>query len=171
MPETIPWRTLSARLGRNELPVTLAMAVFVENTLTDKSEIAEAISESWTAAEWPAKALTTTIWSMLYGKVLGEDEYLHDGIVKSREELPESITLYRGCADVAKVGMSWTSERKTAEWFMKRFQTRFPASIYTITVSRDLVLAIENGRNEHEYVLDPELLGDEDVILETKGAM
>lgn len=56
-------------------------------------------------------------------------------------------------------GMSWTRSFDTATWFAKRYNEPSPQR-WAATVEPDGVLAILDGRNEEEVVVDPDWLGD-----------
>lgn len=161
------WSEVSARLGRNDLPGTLAIAVFVDKTLTDPSEIAEGIASAWPSAEWPAQAVEPSIWSMLFAEAMGPLEYLHDHEVRDRGDLPDQVTLYRGAIEDNMYGMSWTDDLERARWFARRFnglRDTQVGKVWQITVDADVVLArFQTRRGEDEWVLDPYLVEDYDI--------
>ena len=167
------WSDVSARLGRNDMPYALAMAAFVDGTLTDPAEVAQGVTDAWTMAEWPAQSLDFDIWWNLFD-LATEDPgtYLHDDAVRDKSELPDQVTLYRGAIADHKYGMSWTDDLARASWFAHRFDGvgGNVGTVYQVTVDAEVVLArFEERRGEAEWVLDPHLLEDYDVT-EVPGA-
>lgn len=154
MSVTVSWAAARARRGRNELPSILA-DVWASLSLAD---LADAIGDAWTGAEWPEQHLTPESWVMLLDTV----GYLVDGSPARREDdLPEVVTLYRGAIPGRREGMSWTTNLDTARWFAHRFDgVRLgsgPAQVgqvWRIDIPRDYVLARFNHRNESEHVVD-----------------
>jgi hypothetical protein len=70
------------------------------------------------------------------------------------------VTLYRGVRDEHGMRrMSWTASLNTARWFANRFGS---GRVYQIVdIDPEHVLArITRGRDEDEYVLDPEYIDD-----------
>ena len=162
------WTDVSAGLGRNDMPYALAMAVFVEQTLTDPADIADGVVNAWCSAEWPAQCLDESIWWNLFD-LATEDPltYLHDHEVRDRADLPATVTLYRGAVEEHKYGMSWTDDLARATWFAHRFDTvgGEVGKVWQVTVDSDMVLArFESRRGEAEWVLDPHLLEEHEVV-------
>lgn len=158
---TTTWSEVSARLGRNDLPEALAMNVLVYGTLTDSDEIAKGIAHAWTSAEWPGRYMEGQMWKMLweYAVEIGEEFLNDDGERVSTDTLPVTITLYRGCTPDYRAGMSWTTDRKRAEWFANRLAVAVgEGTVYQLEAPAEWVLARFDGRGEAEYVLDPEML-------------
>ena len=81
--------------------------------------------------------------------------------VMSKEEqefldnLPNEVILYRGCStdeyDFGKFGMSWTTERKVAEFFAFRFNQH--NAVYQIKVNKNQIKAFFIDRHEFEAIL------------------
>lgn len=161
------WSQVSERLGRNDLPGTLAYAVLVHHTIDDPDEIVKGLASAWPAAEWPAQYVDPTIWSMLFNQALDSLTYLHDEEVRDRADLPDQVTLYRGATEEHAVGMSWTDDLDRARWFAGRFnglRGTEPGKVWTVTVDSDVVLArFESRRGEAEWVLDVGMLEDYEV--------
>ena len=75
--------------------------------------------------------------------------------------LPDPVTVYRGVTSYNAKHirrMSWTLDRKTAEWFAHRFREN--GTVYQARIPKDSVYAFFNGRNEAEIIVDPEFLTD-----------
>lgn len=151
---TVSWAAARARRGRNELPGILA-DVWASLSPAD---LAEALGDAWTGAEWPEQHLTPESWVMLFDTV----GYLVDGETRERaDDLPEVVTLYRGAIPGRREGMSWTTRLETAQWFAHRFDGirlgGAPAEVgqvWRIDIPRDYVLARFNHRGESEHVVD-----------------
>ena len=153
------WERLSARAGRNDLPVILADSVLGENGYQGVSlplaEIPHAIGHTWPLAEWPQAALGLDVWLFLFG-VLPDDQYIDEDRLADTDRLPEYLHLYRGCAAGREMGMAWTEDRDRAVWFATRFGSRWGEPMLLETnVPRELVLAkFHAGRGEAEWVID-----------------
>lgn len=74
------------------------------------------------------------------------------------DELPDEIEIFRGAhyseTSKAKLGFSWTTERKIAEWFMKRFNQR--GKLWTGIVEKKAIVGHLTGRGESEIIALPE---------------
>jgi hypothetical protein len=156
------WSEVSARVGRNDM-----LRVLVNNIgELDQAEIAKGLADSWTMCEWPAFQADNEVWQILFDKATDCQFILGDeGELISYDTLPEFITLYRGCADDHKEGMSWTSSYSKAKWFAGRFKTMWPSNVYEITIPSILVLGKFDRRNENEYVVDTTRLLEDDIQL------
>ncbi len=160
------WSEVSARLGRNDMPYALAMAVLVNGEMTDADDIAQGVTDAWCSAEWPAQALDASIWWNLFDHAVASPcDYLHDGVARDREELPgPEVTLYRGAIEDHRYGMSWTDNLERATWFANRFNGMSGGAVgkvWQVTVDADVILArFQERRGEDEFVLDPHLIED-----------
>ena len=69
-------------------------------------------------------------------------------------QLPEYIKIYRGVKQKYRnnKGMSWTLDRKKAEWFANRFDNN--GYVISGTINKKDVLGYFNCRNEKEIVCD-----------------
>jgi hypothetical protein len=71
--------------------------------------------------------------------------------------LPGTLEIFRGCQWRNRKGWSWTTERKTAEFFARRFLKKGSKSrIVTALVRKQNILFYTNCRNEYEVVINPE---------------
>lgn len=75
------------------------------------------------------------------------------------ENMPNQFPVYRGFIGTRGKGLSWTTDKKKAEWFAKRFAKvegiGQPKLMEGIAKKKD-VLAYFNGRKEKEIVIDPD---------------
>ena len=68
-------------------------------------------------------------------------------------ELPETITVYRGCKrDINEQGLSWTLSKSKAEWFAKRWGND-DGDVITRQIDKSEIVALLNGRGEREIIL------------------
>lgn len=166
MPSAL-WSQLSARAGRNDLPAILVEA-YITAQLTEPEDIGYAVCHAFAAAEWPGRIAPNEVWADLFTAGVHDTatEYLKDGEIRPRDELPDELTLYRGAQENHKAGMSWTTDREQALWFRNRFTSLFPANLYMVTWPSECVLATLDRRNEHEVIVDPYYLGvfPEDIL-------
>ena len=75
------------------------------------------------------------------------------------QSLPDTITVYRGVVGTAEdsyLGLSWSLNQETAEWFAKRFGHR--GYVYEGQIDKKYVYAYFSGRNESEVVIHPKYL-------------
>ncbi len=76
-------------------------------------------------------------------------------------DLEDTVTVYRGVTSHnAKniKAMSWTLNYDTASWFAHRFGE--DGTVYEATIDKSNILALFNGRNESEIIVDPKYLTD-----------
>jgi hypothetical protein len=72
-------------------------------------------------------------------------------------ELPEELTIYRGTTedeDEDTDSLSWTIDKKQAEWFANRFNKDKPKVIER-KIKKSEVLSFYNGRSENEIIIYP----------------
>ena len=72
------------------------------------------------------------------------------------ERIPEDTYEYRGVTPYnAKniSALSWTLDRKTADWFAHRFGEE--GTVYEAQIRKEHILALFTGRNESEVIVDP----------------
>ena len=102
----------------------------------------------WCDSENPG--INASSWKILfeYTKRLGIYE-------DSKKNLPEKLTVYRGCRD-KKNGLSWTKSYKTAKFFSERNYTSENKGTPTIlkkVVKKKDILFYTNLRGEEEIIL------------------
>ena len=78
--------------------------------------------------------------------------------VNEYELLPNDLTVLRGCnskeAETNDFGISWTTERRVAEFFAFRFENH-DGRVYGMDIDKRDILAFFNGRNEFEVIVNP----------------
>ena len=78
---------------------------------------------------------------------------------KRLADLEETVTVYRGVTSYNArnvKALSWTLDKKKAEWFAHRFGEQ--GTVYQAQISKGNILAIFTGRNESEVILNPKKL-------------
>ena len=103
----------------------------------------------WIDTELPDEVLRQRRWVRLFRRV----GFVSDGDARL-DELPEHLTVYRGAENVDCP--SWTTDLAVARWFAHRF--RGPGAVFMALIPKAGVLAVLDGRGEHEVVVDPRLL-------------
>ena len=74
-------------------------------------------------------------------------------------ELDDTVTVYRGVTphNAKNIkALSWTLDRKTAEWFAHRFGE--DGTVYEALIDKEHICALFTGRNESEVIVDPRYL-------------
>lgn len=82
----------------------------------------------------------------------GAEEFLRD--------LPNPLTVYRGCHSTRVRGLSWTTDCKVAEGFARGHRgIRVPdAVVASAQIPKEAIFMVCLGRQESEVVLDPRRL-------------
>ena len=139
------WMRLIHRLGRNDLPDVLMLHWHD----LEPEELAYAISDAWSAAEYPEQYHRTTDWKMLMRHV----GYTVDGVPADRPSRP--LRLWRGATLEGSRGMAWSTSRETAEWFRDRLNYfGLDGRLWTAEVTPRRMLMACNDRDEHEVVIN-----------------
>lgn len=70
--------------------------------------------------------------------------------------LPDEITIYRGCSwSSGKEGISWTLDKKTADWFARRWlDSGERGYVWSAKISKKNIIAYINNRGEKEVIAD-----------------
>ena len=125
-----------------------------------KRDLSQMLSAFWTMTEAPNQDpnLNKRELVRLFRKsdpaVLMDTEEL-----EQLHGLADTVTIYRGVRS-SRPGnveaLSWTLNKKTAEWFAHRFGR--DGTVYEAQIDRDQILAVFNSRNEAEVIVDPKCL-------------
>ena len=71
---------------------------------------------------------------------------------KEYDALPDMVTIYRGCQKgINEDGLSWTLDKKKAQWFATRYQK--DGIVLERTVPKSQIIAYYAGRGESEVIL------------------
>lgn len=70
------------------------------------------------------------------------------------EALPDTITIYRGCYSANKWGLSWSTDRATAERFptLNRYRQDGQALLVTARIAKARAIALKHDRGEAEVI-------------------
>ena len=74
----------------------------------------------------------------------------------AHQALEDTVTVYRGVTPYNAKNiraLSWTLDRKTADWFAHRFGEE--GTVYEAQIRKEHILALFTGRNESEVIVDP----------------
>ena len=122
-----------------------------------KRDLSQMLSAFWTMTEAPNQDpnLNKRELVRLFRKsdpaVLMDTEEL-----EQLHGLADTVTIYRGVRS-SRPGnveaLSWTLNKKTAEWFAHRFGR--DGTVYEAQIDRDQILAVFNSRNEAEVIGGP----------------
>lgn len=139
----------------HERPYRLQAFCEIMSDLTDR-EYWELLGSIWSDSEniWQYKDM----WDLLLKSTRPEREYFMDEDErKFFSELPEEITVYRGCqVGRNEKGLSWTLDEKRAKWFSTRLlhkDEKDTAKVVKKTVKKADVFAYLSGRKEEEIIL------------------
>ena len=135
-------------------PYRLVFLKYCKSFLSSK-DLAQLFADAWVSTENPNQDVNCSIsyLTKMFKKcdkkyLMTEEDY------KVYEQLPETITLYRGVAVGRNPdGLSWTKNISTAKWFAHRFDTEDNTGYIQMTVAKKKdILAYFNTRNEDEIV-------------------
>ena len=137
-------------------PFKMTWFSYCHNHLSDK-DYGIYLRNAWTMEENPNQDVNVSRRRaiQLFKKakkkhLMNEEEY------KYYDALPEKLTVWRGVSPGReRLGLSWTDDRETAEWFRKRFERDGKKGyLLEAEIGKAEVLAYFNGRNENEIVVD-----------------
>lgn len=157
------WQRLTARLGRNDYPYVL-FTNWHDLALHEKPQ---AVLESWSRSEYPERLADRELWVMAFDEV----GYQVDFEVMEREDdpdLPDPVTLWRGCTPDRVDGMSWSLDRDRALWFANRWNglKNGDTGLYRIEIPHEFALARCTGRDENEVIVDTTDFTEEEYLRE-----
>lgn len=129
---------------------------YAKEYLSDK-DLGTITADAWINTESPGndpnfgqKGLCKLFRSIEPSLLMDNEEY------ESFLALEDPVTIYRGVTSKNAQninGMSWTLDRKTAEWFSQRFGDE--GCVYEAQIPKQYVYALFNGRGESEVVVNP----------------
>lgn len=142
-------------------PYTLTFLKFASPHLS-KADFSELLADAWISSENPnndpnlSKSKLISMFKNADPAVLmDESEY------KELQTLDDPVTVYRGVTSHNAKNiraLSWTLDRGVAEWFAHRFNE--DGTVYEAQINKEHILALFNGRNESEVIVDPKHLTD-----------
>ena len=117
-------------------------------------DLAIILADAWIQAENPNMDCNVTKAELVSIFKRADKEHL-----MTEAERKRLATVYRGVTayNARNVkALSWTLDKKKAEWFAHRFGEQ--GTVYQAQISKGNILAIFTGRNESEVVLNPNKL-------------
>lgn len=135
-------------------PWKLTFMKYCGDYLSEK-DFAHLLAESWVTEENPNMDVNVSRKEVLKMFKKCKKEYLMDEKdLDYYNNLPEKVTLYRGVSKGRiPLGLSWTDDKATAEWFMNRWQDKDNCLLKVVADKKDII-AYFNTRDEKECVLD-----------------
>ena len=140
-------------------PYGLTFLKFSEPYLSQE-DLSKILSSAWVMSENPnadanltKRRLVSLFRSADPSVLMDEDER------QMLTNLDATVTVYRGVTsyNVKNVrALSWTLSYDTAKWFASRFGEY--GTVYEAQVHKEHILALFNGRNEAEVIIDPKNL-------------
>lgn len=127
-----------------------------------KADFSKILADTWIRSENPncdTNVSKSKLISMF--KQADPHELMLEDELRQYEELNDTVTVYRGVTSHnAKniKALSWTLDREKAEWFAHRFNE--DGTVYEAEIDKQHILALFNGRNESEVIVDPQFLMD-----------
>ena len=137
------------------------------------AELGKILASAWMRSENPNMDPNVSQSKLITFFKRADPRYLMD----SEEQiqlagLPDPVTIYRGVTSYNRSrvhAMSWTLNPETAKWFAHRFGEN--GSVYEAQIQKAHILALFNGRNEAEIVVDPTFLMNIEEVQEQSEAL
>lgn len=129
---------------------------YTKQYLSEK-DFAEMLKFCWTTCESPMNDANVTKKEIVCWFTDANKNFLMSKEEKKiHKSLPQMVEIYRGTRSAAyKLGVSWTLNRETAEWFAKRFSnSNDECHLYSYRIDRRDVLCYINERNEQEIIIN-----------------
>lgn len=136
----------------HERPFRLDAFIKIKHLLPD-IKYWELASSIWTDSE--NINFNRSIWkNVLKSKRSGKEYFMEIEDRNYLENLPQTITVFRGCNEKNKNGLSWTTDREVAEKFAERFSTMSQGStVLSKTINKKKIFAYLSSRSESEIIL------------------
>lgn len=132
----------------------LSFIKYVFDYLT-REELSRFLKEYWTTIEAPSMDVNVSRQMLVKWFNLADKKILMDSKEYERYcSLPKSVKIYRGVTSYnkgIKDALSWTLDRKTAEWFADRFNTE-TGEVWEKIVDKDRILCY--WESEDEVIVD-----------------
>lgn len=134
-------------------PYLSAFFKHIQEYLSDE-DYASMLYEVWISVEYPNFDVNVSKSEFLKMFKRANKSFLMNQEEQSvLEDLPETITVYRGLQRNASTeALSWTLDKNVAEWFANRFDNN--GEVIKATINKKYIFAYINGRGEKEVVLD-----------------
>jgi hypothetical protein len=142
---------LGGYLFAHERPYRLNAFMKINHKFSDK-EYWKNLNSIWTDSENIYQNIFS--WKhLLNSDRKCKESFMSKGDLKFFKNLPETLTIYRGCTKgLNENGYSYTTERTQAEWFANRFRNG-EAKVVELKVKKKDVFAYTNSRSENEIII------------------
>ena len=137
-------------------PFLLTWFKFINYYLSEK-DYAELLSYIWVTQENPNCDVNVSINEVIqFFKKANKKLLMNKEDYSIYNNLPKEFEVYRGVSPGRNLnGISYTTNRKKAEWFMHRFEKENKkGKLLKATIKKENVLAYFNTRDEEEIVVD-----------------
>jgi hypothetical protein len=136
--------------NRNDGP-ELLLTWFMHETI-DLAVMRAILLDVWRGCEWPLRTMSRRTWLYLFRLA---------GFVSDTNKPAPQEALWVWRAQIGRTrGLAWTTSKDTALWFHKRnCRFGFEGRLLHGVVRPTGVLALVDGRQEAEVILDPGFLG------------
>ncbi|MBE6971758.1 MAG: hypothetical protein E7446_06525 [Ruminococcaceae bacterium] len=139
----------------------LGFLKYAEPYLSEK-DFGQILSSAWISNESPNNDPNISKHRFVQMFKATSPEYLMDAEeLMQLQELDDTVTIYRGVTSHNHANikaLSWTLDRDKADWFAHRFGEE--GTVYEAQIDKEHILALFNGRNEAEVIIDPRHLKD-----------
>lgn len=140
-------------------PYRLTFMKYAGQYLSEK-DFAEMLCSAWITSENPNSDVNVSQSELLQMFRSADKSLLMTAEERKwLDELDNPVTVYRGVTPYnAKSvrAMSWTLDYEKALWFAKRFDS--DGAVYTAEIEKSHILALFDGRDESEIVVEPAYL-------------
>ena len=153
-------------------PYALTFLKYASPYLT-ATELGKILASAWMRSENPNMDPNVSQSKLIALFKKADPRYLMDSEEQLQlAELSDPVTVYRGVTSVNRSrvhAMSWTLNPETAKWFAHRFGEN--GTVYEAKIQKAHILALFNGRNESEIVVDPSFLMNIEEVQEPSEAL
>lgn len=142
-------------------PYGLTFLKYAEPHLS-KEDFSNILGDAWVRSENPHGDMNVTKNELLLMfKKADKKALMTEGDYKRWEGLEDTLTVYRGVTSYNAnniKALSWTLDKKTAEWFAHRFGEE--GTVYEAQIQKKDIYAYFSDRGESEVIVDPKGLMD-----------
>lgn len=137
-------------------PYALAFLKFAADYLSFE-DFSKILNDAWIMSENPNCDVNVSKEELVDFFKKADPEYLMTPEERKQlDELDDTVTVYRGLTShnaYNVFALSWTLDKEKAEWFAHRFNE--DGKVYQAKIEKKNILALFNGRNESEIIVDP----------------
>ena len=146
----------AAYIFQHERPFRLGAFLEVQRYITDSSGYWELVDDLWSDSEDPCfYESNRIIWCEIWGNEYGHQKKYppcREDDTEYFNALADTITVYRGGHEN---GLSWTLNKKKAEWFSHRYGQfgKDSAPLWAMEIKKSDITWYTDSRNEQEVIL------------------